>query len=543
MTVIRSSVRIFLTIGLVALLAQSAFAHTYLSSLVLDGTALAEGDCVRPHPSSDPDSPITLVSSPNMTCGFLPQSAEAANRACPIAAGSSLGIQWHHNNDLATDDILDSSHKGPVIFYLAKSDTGADDVWFKIYEDGYTASDTQWATDRLIANDGLVTITIPSDIEPGNYLLRGEVLALHQAYELDGVQPYVGCAELAISGSGSANPSASGVAFPGAYSDTDPGILINIYTDFGTYTIPGPALYESGSSNTSSASSSSTSSSSGDSSSSGSSATGSVTSAPTPVPTSPTTKPSTTGSSSPSTGSSSGSSSLGSTLTVEMNQGSSAWWLGVIVSGGSQATSTVEIADSGSVSWTPLTVMSYAYVFSQSIQLTLPISVRLTSASGSQVTLTDVFTSWTPSLIDTGVDYGSDSTQETNTPTDAPADSTTAPTDAPSSSSSGSGPSSSSGASSSTVQVTVWSTASSWWFACTVSGVSADTIASVEAMDSTMTTYALMTNNGWGYSLQSNGAEFVAPITVRVTNEAGASVTASLPAITPNAVANANGSL
>jgi hypothetical protein len=62
-------------------------------------------------------------------------------------------------------------------------------------------------------------------------------------------------------------------------------------------------------------------------------------------------------------------------------------------------------------------------------------------------------------------------------------------------------------------------------------------------MDSTMTTYALMTNNGWGYSLQSNGAEFVAPITVRVTNEAGTSVTASLPAITPNAVATANGSL
>lgn len=212
----------------------------------------------------------------------------------------------------------------------------------------------------------------------------------------------------------------------------------------------------------------------------------------------------------------------------------------MIVSGGSQATSTVEIADSGSVSWTPLTVFSYAYVFSQSIALTLPVSVRLTSASGSQVTLTDVFTSWTPSLIDTGMDYDSDSTQsgasKTNTPTDPPANPTTAPTNAPASSSSGS-------SSPSAVQVTVWSTASTWWFACTVNGVSADTIASVEAMDSTMTTYALMTNNGWGYSLQANGVEFVAPITVRVTNEAGASVTVSLPSITKNLAATANGSL
>jgi len=84
--------------ALILLLVQGTFAHTYLSSLVLDGTALAEGDCVRSHPATAFDSPITLVTSPNMTCGFLPQSARSANRACPIAAGSTLGLQWHHNS-------------------------------------------------------------------------------------------------------------------------------------------------------------------------------------------------------------------------------------------------------------------------------------------------------------------------------------------------------------------------------------------------------------------------------------------------------------
>lgn len=30
----------------------------------------------------------------------------------------------------------------------AKADKGAGNIWIKIYEDGYTASDKKWATDR-----------------------------------------------------------------------------------------------------------------------------------------------------------------------------------------------------------------------------------------------------------------------------------------------------------------------------------------------------------------------------------------------------------
>ena len=41
------------------------------------------------------------------------------------------------------------------------------------------------------------------------------------------------CAQITITGGGSANPSK--VSFPGAYSPTDPGILINIYTQLNTY--------------------------------------------------------------------------------------------------------------------------------------------------------------------------------------------------------------------------------------------------------------------------------------------------------------------
>lgn len=532
--------RIFLVLGLIAMLAPGAFAHTYLSSVYLGGEALTEGDCVRPHPSTAFDSPIPLVTAPDMTCGWLPYAANPANRKCPIAAGSSIGIQWHHNSAASTDDIIDVSHLGPVIVYLAKSDTGAGNVWFKIYEDGYTASDGQWAVNRLVNNKGRVDVTIPSDIAPGNYLLRGEVLALHNGYALDGVQPYVGCVELTISGSGSANPA--GVAFPGAYVDTDPGLLFNIYQAFTSYPIPGPALYKSGSSSSSS-------------SSSGSSATSAPTSKPTQAPsttsapstpaptTAPTTKPtSTTGSSS----------SSGSNIKVQLNQGTSEWWLGVAVLGGSETTVKVEMTDSGSVSsWTSLVDMSYAYVFDGHAQIKAPISLRLTSSSGKQVTLTNVFTSFTSALVDTGMNYGSSSSapaSTTSAPTAAPTTKPTTkpsttgtpaqPTNAPAASTTGA-PASGSG---SNVKVTVHQSANPWWFAVAVSGNSGS-ISNVEIKDSgAVSSFVSCTNNGWGWSYSAAGAQLVAPITVRVSS-GSKQVTATVSAITPNLVADTNGQL
>jgi hypothetical protein len=46
----------------------------------------------------------------------------------------------------------------------------------QIYEDGLDVPTQAWAVDRMIANGGLVNFTIPACIEPGQYLLRHEVL-------------------------------------------------------------------------------------------------------------------------------------------------------------------------------------------------------------------------------------------------------------------------------------------------------------------------------------------------------------------------------
>lgn len=116
--------------------------------------------------------------------------------------------------------------------------------WFKINHAGL--SDGTWASDTLIAANNTWTVTIPSDIAPGPYLIRHELLALHSASNANGAQFYPMCANLKITGTGSAVPTDT-VKFPGAYSPTDPGILINIFYPVVTsYTIPGPAPYVSG---------------------------------------------------------------------------------------------------------------------------------------------------------------------------------------------------------------------------------------------------------------------------------------------------------
>jgi len=518
----KASAKLILALGLAATCIPSAFAHTYLSSIYLGDQALAEGDCVRSHPSTAFDSPIPLVSQADMTCGWLPWANTPTNRKCPIAAGTKIGLQWHHNSASPNDDIVDPTHVGPLMVYLAKSETGSGNVWFKIYEDGF--SNGQWAVDRLLANKGRVDVTIPSDIAPGNYLLRGEILALHASYDLNGVQPYVGCVELTISGSGKAAPA--GVAIPGVYKNTDSGMLFDRFQAFTSYPIPGPAVYKSGSASTPSTSGSSTP------------ATSAPTSAPPVAPTTRPTSPPATNPATPSNGN----------IKVGLNGGTGVWWVGAIVSGGAETTVKVEMMDSGSVrSWVAMSDKGYAYVFSASVQVVLPISLRVTSSTGKQQVLTNVFTSFSTgdNLIDTGKTYSSTpSTPATYAPTSAPTNKpsvTSAPTSAPTNK-----PTSPPATGGSNAKVTLHSGASEWWFALTVN--SAD-VASVEIKDSgRVTAFTTLVANNWGgsetvYTYTTQGAALVAPISVKVTSKSGKVVTSTVSSITPSAVFESSGSL
>lgn len=143
-----------------------------------------------------------------------------------------------------------------MIVYMSKvSDASTADGsagWFKVFQDtwaknpsGGSGDDDYWGTKDLNKCCGKMNVKIPSDIAPGDYLLRAEVIALHTAASSGGAQLYMTCYQITVTGGGSASPAT--VSFPGAYKASDPGILVNIHAALSTYVAPGPAVYAGGS--------------------------------------------------------------------------------------------------------------------------------------------------------------------------------------------------------------------------------------------------------------------------------------------------------
>jgi len=96
--------------------------------------------------------------------------------------------------------------------------------------------------DNLIANKGKHSITLP-DLAAGEYLLRPEIIALHEGNRASGAQFYMECVQIKVTSSG-AKTLPAGVAIPGVYTATDPGVLFDIYSGFTSYPIPGPAVWD-----------------------------------------------------------------------------------------------------------------------------------------------------------------------------------------------------------------------------------------------------------------------------------------------------------
>ena len=116
-------------------------------------------------------------------------------------------------------------------------------VWFKVAEAGRTGTSNVWATTPLTADaTNIYNYKIPSCLAAGAYIVRHEIIALHAAHTSGGAQFYPSCHQIKITGSGTSTGPSSKVAFPGAYTATDPGILYDMY-QAQTYTIPGPTLF------------------------------------------------------------------------------------------------------------------------------------------------------------------------------------------------------------------------------------------------------------------------------------------------------------
>src|SRR5436305_2051638 len=84
--------------------------------------------------------------------------------------------------------------------YMPSEDTSVNDIdFFKIDEATYDPKTDAFGSDMLIAKNSSWTVTIPSNIKPGTYVVRHEIIGLHFAWienaekKSSGAQPYPNC--------------------------------------------------------------------------------------------------------------------------------------------------------------------------------------------------------------------------------------------------------------------------------------------------------------------------------------------------------------
>ncbi|KAJ2896448.1 hypothetical protein GGI21_005047 [Coemansia aciculifera] len=230
---------------LVATATQQALAHTQLYNVAVGKTVYKKGQYIQTV-VGPPLSPVADFTKNEIRCRNTDGTSPGTPYLC-VVAGTTFSVNWHHHDDSPGDDMVSLSHRGPCMIYLGKVTPNPDDIkWFKIYHLGFNKDTNKWCSDVARDNHGKVDIVIPKDLENGKYLLRTDLLALHDAAVNMGAQFYPNCVQIHIIGSNKKflTPPPDYVKFPGAYQPNDKGILYNIRTDKGlTYEIPGPAVY------------------------------------------------------------------------------------------------------------------------------------------------------------------------------------------------------------------------------------------------------------------------------------------------------------
>ncbi|KAK7927742.1 glycoside hydrolase family 61 protein [Apiospora marii] len=238
-----------LLVGFLGTLAATANGHTIFTTMYVDGQDQGDGTCVRMSLSENhPTDPIKGLDSNDMACGV--DGGKAVGYTCPVGAGSTITFEWREYANLQEPGSIDISHKGPCAVYIKQvgnmaTSTAAGSGWVKIWDEGYDSTTGKWCTEKLIDNQGLLSVRIPTNVPTGNYLVRPELLALQNVQKND-PQFYVGCAQVAIKGSSSGKldvPAGYSVSIPGHVKAGEPSVSFNIYQPKFPYPLPGPKVW------------------------------------------------------------------------------------------------------------------------------------------------------------------------------------------------------------------------------------------------------------------------------------------------------------
>lgn len=242
-----------------AFLAARVTAHGYIATFTLDGTAHEGFERWNENPDpkaigwsyTTPDEgPVLDISSPDFVCR---QEGAPSKNYGQIAAGGKADFFWTSADKEVNPDGWAESHHGPILTYIAPCGGDCTTVdktalkWTKISEEGLISGQANvngvWATDKMRANGGVNSATIPSSIAPGKYVIRNEIIALHRA-NLKEPEFYGQCGNIEITGSGTDDLANTGVVASQLYSTQDKIFGFDIYDGSdSTWPIPGPALY------------------------------------------------------------------------------------------------------------------------------------------------------------------------------------------------------------------------------------------------------------------------------------------------------------
>jgi hypothetical protein len=149
-------------------------------ALIVNGTTTPDFAYVRKNNNINNFVDMTSL---DFRCDAGAQASAKSTKVATVVAGSEVGMT----------NLVGAAHIGPVMFYMSKATNGDDTTydgsgdWFKVYQIGPTVSGGRllWTTNNMAS----FTFTIPKDLPDGQYLLRGERLALHIANQ---PQWYVG---------------------------------------------------------------------------------------------------------------------------------------------------------------------------------------------------------------------------------------------------------------------------------------------------------------------------------------------------------------
>ncbi|KAL9114937.1 MAG: hypothetical protein Q9227_001180 [Pyrenula ochraceoflavens] len=220
-----------------AALFGNCLAHFNFEALVVNGQTTQPYEYVRRVTNSN--SPVTSVDDPNLRCNVGGSNGTwSGTKTYSVNAGDSLGFTINPS----------IGHPGPVSVYLSKATgnvsayDGSGD-WFRIFEAGADANSQglQWKDSGAT----VVNFTLPNDTPAGDYLVRGDAIALHGAEAVGGAQYYMGCAQISVASQSTSTVDPGYLTkIPGVYIDDEPGIVINLYYPIPTvYYMPGPAVW------------------------------------------------------------------------------------------------------------------------------------------------------------------------------------------------------------------------------------------------------------------------------------------------------------